>query len=68
MLGDLDSHDWVCRMIANKADYVVINVDYRLAPEFIFPAAFDDALAAMKWVVANAELLRIDPAQVLRES
>jgi acetyl esterase len=64
MLGDLDSHDWICRMIANKADYVVVNVDYRLAPEFIFPAAFDDALAALKWVVGNAEMLRIDPAQV----
>jgi acetyl esterase len=64
MLGDLDSHDWICRMIANKADSVVVNVDYRLAPEFIFPAAFDDALAATKWVVANAEMLRIDPAQV----
>ena len=64
MLGDLDSHDWICRMIANKADYVVVNVDYRLAPEFIFPAAFDDALAALKWVIANVELLRIDPAQI----
>jgi len=64
MTGDLDSHDWICRMIANKADYMVVNVDYRLAPEFTFPASFEDALAAMKWVVANAEMLRIDPAHI----
>jgi acetyl esterase len=64
MLGDLDSHDWICRSIANKADSVVVNVDYRLAPEHVFPAAFNDALAAVKWVMANAETLRIDPTRV----
>lgn len=64
MNGDLDSHDWICRMIANKAEYVVVSVDYRLAPEFRFPANFEDALAAMKWIVANAEMLRIDPAHI----
>jgi len=51
-------------MIANKSDCVVISVDYRLVPEFTFPAAYDDALAATKWTVANADLLRIDPARI----
>ncbi len=32
LLGDLDSHNWICRSIANKADYAVVNVDYRMAP------------------------------------
>jgi acetyl esterase len=64
LLGDLDSHDWTCRSIANKADYAVISVDYRLAPEHRFPAAFDDALAAVHWVAAHADMLRIDSARI----
>ncbi|HZQ46712.1 MAG TPA: alpha/beta hydrolase, partial [Verrucomicrobiae bacterium] len=64
MLGDLDSYDWVCRMIANAAQCAVVNVDYRLAPEHVFPAAFDDALATVRWLVANAGRLRIDPARI----
>ncbi len=64
VLGDLDSHDWVCRRIANAAECAVVSVDYRMAPEHVFPAAFDDALAAVHWTVANAASLRLDPARV----
>jgi acetyl esterase len=60
VLGDLDSHDWVCRRIANGAQCAVLSVDYRMAPEHAFPAAYDDSLAAVEWAVANAGMLRID--------
>jgi acetyl esterase len=64
VVGDLDSHDWTCRMVANAAACAVVSVDYRLAPEHRFPAAFDDALAAAEWIVRNAARLRVDPARV----
>jgi len=60
VIGDLDSHDWTCRMVANAAKCAVVSVDYRLAPEHRFPAAFDDALAATEWIAANAAMLRVD--------
>jgi acetyl esterase len=64
VLGDLDSHDWVCRRIANAAQCAVVSVDYRMAPEHVFPAAYDDSLAALRWTVDNAPQLRIDPSRV----
>jgi acetyl esterase len=64
VVGNLDTHDWICRSIANKAECAVVSVDYRLAPEHHFPAAYDDALAAMHWVIAHAETLHIDPTRI----
>lgn len=64
VLGDLDSHDWVCRKIANGAQCAVLSVDYRMAPEHVFPTAYDDSLAAVEWAVANAGMLRIDPKRL----
>ena len=64
VLGDLDSHDWVCRKIANTAQCAVVSVDYRMAPEHLFPAAYDDSLAALRWTVDNARLLNIDATRV----
>jgi acetyl esterase len=65
VIGDLDSHDVVCRKLAHEAEMLVISVDYRLAPEHKFPSAADDAIAATKWVAANAKSLGIDSAQIL---
>jgi acetyl esterase len=64
VIGDLDSHDVVCRQLAVEAALIVISVDYRLAPEHKFPAAADDAIAATKWVAANARELGIDAARL----
>ncbi|WP_117591238.1 alpha/beta hydrolase [Haloprofundus halophilus] len=60
-LGTLDSIDGVCRAIARRANCVVVSVDYRLAPEHPFPAAVDDAYAAVEWVTAHAGTFGGDP-------
>jgi acetyl esterase/lipase len=59
--GSLQSHDVVCRALANGAGCVVVSVDYRLAPEHQFPAAIDDAFASVQYVAAHAAELGIDP-------
>jgi len=60
VIGDLDTHDGLCRMFANEAAVRVIAVDYRLAPEHKFPAAVEDAYAALEWIEANASELGVD--------
>jgi acetyl esterase len=60
-VGDLDSHDNVCRFLAKQAGVSVLSADYRLAPEHRFPAAAHDVFAAFRWTVAHADELGIDP-------
>jgi acetyl esterase len=62
--GDLESHDAVCRFLAEEAQVRVIAVDYRLAPEAPFPAGFDDVWAAWKWITQHAKGIAIDPTRI----
>jgi acetyl esterase len=51
VIGDLDSYDYQCRVLCSRVGVTVVSVDYRLAPEHPFPAAVDDAAAALDWVL-----------------
>jgi acetyl esterase len=64
VIGDLDTNDAVCRMFSKKASVAVVSVDYRLAPEHRFPAAVEDAYAALEWVFRNGEMLGVDPSRI----
>jgi acetyl esterase len=64
VFGDLDSHDPLCRELCNLAGCVIVAVDYRLAPEHKFPAAVDDALAAIRYVSQHAGNLGIDGSRL----
>ena len=64
VIGDLDTHDTLCRELANAAGCAVVAVDYRLGPEHRFPSAVDDALAATRWVHQQAAMLGLDAARL----
>lgn len=62
---DLDSHDGLCRDLANRIGAVVVSVDYRLAPEHPWPAAAEDVYAVVTWAADNASALGGDPARIV---
>ena len=64
VIADKQVYDGGARGLAKQAQAVVVSVDYRRAPEAKFPAAWDDALAAYKWVASNAATLKGDPARI----
>ena len=65
VIGNLDSHDVVCRKLADEGQLIVISVDYRLAPEHKFPAAVEDAVAATTWIAGHAKELGIDASRLM---
>ena len=64
VIGDLDTHDAVCRTLANLARCAVFSVEYRKAPEAPFPAAVDDCFAATQYVAAQAAPLGVDAGRI----
>ena len=64
VIGDLETHDNVCRNLASEAQCVVVAADYRLAPEHPYPAPFDDCYTVTRWVADNAGKLNIDASRI----
>jgi acetyl esterase len=64
VIGDLDTHDTLCRELSNMAGCAVVAVDYRMGPENRFPAAVDDCIAATHWIHDQARELKIDPSRI----
>ena len=64
VIGDLDTHDVVCRQLANEGKFDVISIDYRMGPEYRFPTAINDSLDSIKWIVKNSLNLPINVNKV----
>jgi acetyl esterase len=64
VLGNIESHEGVCRAVANASGAIVVTVDYRLAPEHRFPAAAEDAYAAVTWLSAHSGEFGGDPDRI----
>ena len=64
VVGDLDTHDGLCRLFAHEGGFRVIAVEYRLAPEHKWPAPLDDAMAALSWIAENGPSLGVDAGRI----
>ena len=64
VIGDLETHDSLCRMLANAGGFAVVAVDYRMGPEARFPAAVEDAFAALAWVASGMEGVGVDVSRI----
>lgn len=64
VLGDLETHDVFCRTLCHDTDTVVFSLDYRLAPEHPFPAAVEDTVAALTWLLETASEQGLDPERI----
>lgn len=64
-IGSIEAADAVCRVLADRAGCVVVSVDYRQAPEYVFPTALDDSWSALQWVVDSASEIGVDAARVV---
>ncbi|WP_025898387.1 alpha/beta hydrolase [Sneathiella glossodoripedis] len=64
VIGDLETHDGLCRRLARETGHRVLAIDYRLGPEHRFPAAMDDAVDSWVWLQQNAARLNIDPERI----
>jgi acetyl esterase len=60
----IETHDWICRRLANASRSIVVSAEYRLAPEDPFPAPLDDCMAVVHWLAGNASELGGDPARL----
>jgi acetyl esterase len=64
VVGNIDSHEAMCRHLANRAECAVLSVDYRMGPEHKFPAAVEDCFAATAWTADNGASLGVDPGRL----
>jgi acetyl esterase len=65
VIGNIETHDVVCRKLAHEGKLLVLSVDYRLAPEHRFPAAVEDAITATQWAADNAKDYGIDASRLM---
>lgn len=64
VIGDIETYDALCRALSNAADYAVLSVGYRLAPEHPFPAALSEAYAALEWAAQYGDRINCDPNRI----
>ena len=64
VLGSIETHDSICRVLSNDSECIVFSVGYRLAPEHKFPIAIEDSFAALRWITINGERFNADTKRI----